>query len=329
MGLIVRGTSYYVRLNVPKVLQGIVGKKEFIRSLRTGILSEAVRKARLVGAEFEQWLATGIVPGAGQPTPPAPAVSSFPSQKPAGKSLREVMDIFLTDPTKNRSVKATSYYLNAVEVAEAVIGTKTPISEISRQSCRDVVELLKTMPSNAKKLFPDLDYKQAAAQGKTGKYRLVGPKTLNDYLTKLSTLMNFAIDEGLTERNPFKGLKVEDEVHPRDKRHPFTNKQLRQMFDAPLYRGCVNDEDGYDQPGTAHPRRGRFWVPLIALYSGMRLNEICQLDLADVKPIGGVECFVITTETSRGPKDRLRLLVTCMSLRRVHGNRLEREASAE
>ena len=35
-GLIVRGTTYYVRLSVPKSLHGIVGRKEFVRSLGTG-----------------------------------------------------------------------------------------------------------------------------------------------------------------------------------------------------------------------------------------------------------------------------------------------------
>ena len=126
--------------------------------------------------------------------------------------------------------------------------------------------------------------------------------------------MNFAIDEGYVDRNPFRGLKVADDVHPRDKRNPFTNKQLRQIFDAPLYRGCVNDQGGYDQSGPNYPRRGRFWIPLIALYSGMRLNEICQLDLADVKTVGGVECFSVTPESARGGKDKK---VKTMSSRRL------------
>ena len=29
----------------------------------------------------------------------------------------------------------------------------------------------------------------------------------------------------------------------------------------------------------------------------MRLNECCQLDVADIRLIEGIECFVITTET--------------------------------
>ena len=40
------------------------------------------------------------------------------------------------------------------------------------------------------------------------------------------------------------------------------------------------------------------WVPLIALYSGMRLGEICQLRTADVILEGKVWFFDVTDEGS-------------------------------
>ena len=39
-----------------------------------------------------------------------------------------------------------------------------------------------------------------------------------------------------------------------------------------------------------------FWVPLIALFSGMRLNEICQLYVDDIKYQNGYYCFFLTDE---------------------------------
>jgi integrase len=326
MGLIVRGTTYYLRLNVPKALQEIVGRKEFVRSLGTNRCIEAARKARAVSADFEGWLrdmtgsTTSPLPVA-VPTP-SPAVqedtqTSSPASfaaKPAGKTVREVCEIFLSDPTKNRSDKAASGYWNAVELAEAVLGKSKAMADIDRQCARDIVATLKLVPSNAKKRFPSLDYRQAAEKGRTGRYRLLGPKSVNDYLIKLSTLSNFAIDEGFIGRNPFRGLKVADDVHPRDKRYPFSNDQLVRIFNAPLYRGCRDGEAGYCIPGHARPRQGRFWIPLIGLFSGMRLNEICQMDLADIRSIGGIDCFSVNTETIRGDNDKK---VKTMSSRRV------------
>ncbi len=301
----IRGKTYHLRLVVPRALQTIIGRKEFTRSLKTSRLDEAVRNARIVGAEFEEWLASAEA----KPTDVSPvnhkahASVSF-APKFTGKTLRELCEVFLSDPTKNRSGKAISGYWNSVELAEAVLGREKIINAIERQDCRNIIQLLKWVPSNSKKRFPTLDYKQASEKSKAEALPLLSPKTVNDYIIKLSSLMNFAIDEGYVDRNPFRGLKVADEVHPRDKRNPFTNKQLRQIFNAPLYRGCLNDEEGYDQIGTAQPRHGRFWIPLIALHSGMRLNEICQLDLTDVKTVGGVECFSVTTESVLGGKDK-------------------------
>ncbi len=45
-------------------------------------------------------------------------------------------------------------------------------------------------------------------------------------------------------------------------------------------------------------------MPLIGLFSGMRLNEICQLDVADIRKIDDIECFVITCDASIGSTEK-------------------------
>ncbi len=47
-------------------------------------------------------------------------------------------------------------------------------------------------------------------------------------------------------------------------------------------------------------------MPLIALFTGMRLNEICQLDAADIQELEGVSCFVVA-RGERGPTSDKRL----------------------
>ena len=37
----------------------------------------------------------------------------------------------------------------------------------------------------------------------------------------------------------------------------------------------------------------KYWIPLIALYGGLRLNEICQLHTGDIVELDGVPCFDI------------------------------------
>ncbi len=125
-------------------------------------------------------------------------------------------------------------------------------------------------------------------------------------MAKLRALMTFAVNEGWIARNPATGLTVVDPVRDKDKRLPFSSEQLRLIFNAPIYRGCVDDEWHYAMPGPNRPRRARYWIPLIALHSGMRLNEICQLDVADVQNIDSVLCFLVRPDPVTGGRKRLK-----------------------
>ena len=63
----------------------------------------------------------------------------------------------------------------------------------------------------------------------------------------------------------------------------FTPKELSKIFNIKTYPPMVSIEHSY-----------RYWIPLIALYSGMRLNEICQLYLDDIDWEDDVYYFNLT-----------------------------------
>ncbi len=95
-------------------------------------------------------------------------------------------------------------------------------------------------------------------------------------------------------KNPAGSLRVaEPEIAASDARHPFSTEQLVAIFNAPLYRGCRDDELGYATPGPNVVRRARFWVPLVGLFSGLRLNELCSLEVNDAALRDGVDCLVV------------------------------------
>jgi len=50
-----------------------------------------------------------------------------------------------------------------------------------------------------------------------------------------------------------------------------------------------SQEYGQDQMEKPY----QFWMPLIGLYTGMRIEEICQLYVSDLKKIDGIWCFDI------------------------------------
>ena len=221
------------------------------------------------------------------------------------RSFDALLDLFLADPSRHRGRKSVLHYENLRAVVRALWGADKPLLDIDRTACRELLDLFRWLPSNAAKRFPKLTLVEAAQLAKVkGLTSTLTAASVNGYMVKLRSVLNFGINEGWIERNPAKGLRVVDPVRKRDKRLPFSTIQLRLIFDAPLYRGCIDDEWHYDCAGPNHPRRGRFWVPLIALFSGMRLNEICQLDVADVHRIEGVDCFFVSAGVQSPDNDK-------------------------
>ena len=302
---------------MPTDLLTILGRHEVWRSLETDSYTMAVRRLHRVAAdieaEFEKargalgrtvdpvLLATGDREGvinqalavdAPQPSSPVP--------KPTTRTIAEVYDRFIADPRHIWSKRTAIAHTTTRKWIVETFGAGTPLGAITREGCREFVDLLRNMPRHADKRFPGMNIREAVAAARAkGERRLINTANVNAYINRFGGLLNWAIDVGYIDRNPVKGLKLPDPVKRRDKRHPFSSAQLRQIFNAPLYTGCEDDERGYANPGDRRPRRARFWVPLIGLFSGLRLNEICQLEVSDIQHIDGIACFRVASGVSQ------------------------------
>ncbi|HEU4967699.1 hypothetical protein, partial [Sphingomonas sp.] len=248
-------------------------------------------------------LSTGRLNGAGasgageQSTPQVDEVPCL--------TFGEAYKRYLADPTQAWSARTREAYETSRRLAVSVIGNDIVMSTISRTHVRDYLDVLRFLPRNAAKRFPKLTPRQAAELARErGDVTLISAANANACIGNLSTFLNWAVNEELLARNPIKGLRLPDDTAKKDKRSPFSPAQLRLIFDAPLYRGCLDGERGYARPGHQRPRNARFWVPLIGLHTGMRLNEICQLDVADVRLIDGINCFVVTEASLTGARDK-------------------------
>ncbi len=239
-----------------------------------------------------------------------------PTDPVVSKTIAEVYDAYLADPRQSWCPRTAQSYETTKRWVLDVFGPDTPISDITRESCREFVQLLMHMPRFAYKRFPGVPIPEVVEMtlGRDDIPR-ISVANVNAYLIRFCCVMNWAENEGFIERSPAKGLRVPDPVRRRDKRKAFSTEQLQQIFAAPIYSGCEDDWLGYNKPGHNHPRRARFWVPLIGLFSGMRLNEICQLDTADIVQPEGVPCFRVATGVDE--EDQHKRLKTAASERLV------------
>lgn len=207
-------------------------------------------------------------------------------------TLAELIEEFKSEPSR-RSMrdKVELDYGLLFRVMDEIIGHDSRLADISRDDCKAVRALLLRLPTNATKKFPGISLREAASKPDAEKLNRLNPVTVNSYLHKMSALFNYAVKEDRIEKNPARGLGLTHHKHSEEDRRPFTLEQLRRIFQSPIYTGCVDDQRRWSRPGPDRPRGTRFWIPLIALFHGMRLNEICQLRLADVQSIEGVTVF--------------------------------------
>ncbi|WP_404482036.1 site-specific integrase [Novosphingobium sp. BL-52-GroH] len=220
-------------------------------------------------------------------------------------TLGEIYERFMDDPTRGWSARTRLAYETARRLALSIIGADTYVDRLSRATCRDFMETLRFIPKNASKRYPQLSPREVAVRARAeGWPDLISPANVNLYLNKVCVVLNWAVQEEFLGKNHMRGLRLADPVAKHEKRHPFSDEQLCRIFTAPLYTGCKDDGSGYAISGGARPRGTRFWIPLIGLYSGLRLNEICQLDIADVRTVDDVCCFAITEKSLVGSTDK-------------------------
>lgn len=239
-------------------------------------------------------------------------------------TLAELIEEFKADPNrKDMRKKVELDYTLLFRVMDEVIGYDRRLRDIERDDCKRVRDLLIRLPANSTKLYRGMTFARAAEQGEKDGRSTLSPTTVNSYVHKMSALFNYGVVEERMDKNPSRKLGLEGHEHSEEDRNPFSSAQLEKIFLAPVYTGCRDDDRNWAKAGALRPKGTKFWVPLIGLYQGMRLNEICQLRLEDIKQEGGIAFFDIRPENPSAKQiqvmqqDRGQRTKTASSRRRV------------
>jgi integrase len=216
---------------------------------------------------------------------------------PQSITLEELVQRYSTEFQKTKAsvgAKRRAKVSSALQLVVRFFGTTTIISEIDPLRCSEFRDLLNELPSNLRKHFPDsLALEQVTLDcAKRGLPKMAW-ETQDHYLRSLKTLFGWARSKWLINDDPTLKLEpVGTRASSKEARDPFTTAQLISIFSAPLYTGCRDDAEGYSVRGANVIRGTRFWIPLIGLFTGMRLNEICQLEVADIRQSSKGNIFI-------------------------------------
>lgn len=169
------------------------------------------------------------------------------------------------------------------------------------------------MPSNAfkAKSSSGKTLSEIIKENKDGK--ILSFKTRDKYFMMIRSFFKWAVDEELISKMPgsnivMMGAPKETAI---DERYPYDESELRRIFTSPLYTGCKS-LSRRSTPGEIIEHDDYYWIPIVALYTGMRLGEIIQLRLTDVKLEDGIHYFDVSLDD-----DQQKTVKTATSIRRI------------
>ncbi|MDB6119545.1 MAG: Phage integrase family protein [Verrucomicrobiaceae bacterium] len=234
------------------------------------------------------------------------------------RTLGELLVEFKKHHEKRSAAGTARTYEVPIRLLQQFFTDACPLSAIDPEKMRDFFDLLEKVPVNAQQRYRGLSLKDAiAAAEKVGDVKRLGAKTLANYLCNVVAIFNFGKELKMVEDNPASVRFLRERYSEEsEEKSLFSIDELNKLFSTPLYTGCVDDARNYAKPGSNVPRRGRFWVPLLALFQGSRLNELCELFVEDVKEEEGVWFVSIRPGTDGNSKAGKRLK-TKQSRRRV------------
>jgi len=182
---------------------------------------------------------------------------------------------------------------------------KIRILDLEASYIREYINIYKNIPVRT----ATADYKISEIKKLTGDMK--SNTTINDTFGRITTFLKYISRKGydIDSRvlNVMSGAGVENKKGKNAKvRVPLTGKDLRKIFCSEKY---VNTGKFYS---TA-----MYWVPLLALFTGARMNELLQLQKADVKKDTETNIWIIDFNTDVTKLDKDKRLKEKGSFRKV------------
>jgi integrase len=215
----------------------------------------------------------------------APAATSKSKDKPPEPTFSDLQRNFFMEKevSKGWREKTQEDHEAVFNLFREIFGD-IAVSRIDKTIMRDFKATIMQLPPNMRKIskYKKKTVKQIVAMKPR---ETLSPHTINKYLSRLSNLFSYAVSHGYMAVNPANSMKVRLRIRPDEERKAYTQEDLIRLFREP-----------------DHSASYCYWTPLIALYTGCRLEEICQLHLEDIRQDDEVWVFDINGKHEKNLK---------------------------
>jgi integrase len=199
-------------------------------------------------------------------------------------ALSELWKLYLDE--RQLKTKTASDFATQVRRFIEVNGD-LPIGQVKPEHVRAFKDALLKMPARPSgdlkgKTVPEI---VRALEGRNDIKRL-SARTINDKaLGAVSAIFGYAFDNGYRNDNPAQRIKASGPKATGPSRIAYSIDDLKIIFSNPVFVAGVRPKGGGGEAAK--------WLPLLALFTGARMEELGRLDVADIGEEEGVDYLFI------------------------------------
>ena len=279
---------WYFQIRIPKKIRKEKSKSLVRRSLKTRSRSDALSRSKfwyLKVIEFDYDLSRFNE-------------RESSSELITNKTLSECIEDFILEKKRtwsepHSSINEHKDYRPKLSLLIETIGDRS-VNKITKKDIVKYKNTLFKIPSNR--------HKKSLYKGKTINQLnemiiptedLLSKTSIGNHFVKVTSFLSWLLENDLTTHNLSSPLR---RVIKKDRKE----SELRSSFsDSDLITLFNND---YYIEGN-HRNNSQFWIPILGLFTGARLNELCQLDRSDIVEIDGVWCIDINNKNDKKLKN--------------------------
>lgn len=253
--------------------------------------------------QYEDDLRAGTAAPGEWPTPPsdfAPA-QSLPTRAHDTPTIMQTFAHWKTEHIKAKGAEKTvGEFETQLRRFVEVVGDK-PVAEVTKRDVVAFKDVMMNYPSRCPSELTGKGVKHIAGWAEQSKARMLSPKTLNEkVLASLRAVFACAVQRGDIDTNPAHGVRVKAsstgaDVKPRS---PYTHDELEALFGCPVFTTGERPKGGAGEAAK--------WIPLLALMTGARLEEIAIIETPDIKEEAGVAFIHFKTLNDDGSPRRVK-----------------------
>ena len=286
-------------LSMAEYAEELIQKHGLPSELERPLMFGLLRNRLQVLEAARRWLDTGPVEDSRSADEPGsrassllPAASSglLPEQElpsvEASPRLSSLLEPFIDLMVRDQGWRGQTLAQNRATYRMFIeVAGDLPIRSYHRRHCGEFYELLRRLPALYAKnaAWKGLALREIAAATEGQDMERLSMKTLKRHFSALGRLFRYCIEQGHYDgQNPAHGFSFPQKGRPSQRREMWCGEKLRDLFLSPVWTGC-RSKSKRAVPGDLIIQDDKYWLPLLGLFHGNRLEEFAQLRRSDVR----------------------------------------------